>query len=63
MRHLDAALRIMARLGVEHRPFGYILGALPLSYLALVIRWIASLLLLLWQIDCDLDIQQLEELG
>jgi len=34
-----------------------------LSYLALVIRWIASLLLLLWQIDCDLDIQQLEELG
>lgn len=37
-------------LNVEHRPSGYILGALPLSYLALVsIRWIASLLPLLWR--------------
>ena len=29
----------MAKLGVEPRPSGYILGALPLSYLALGIRW------------------------
>ena len=31
--------RILARLEVEPRPTGYIPGALPLSYLALGIRW------------------------
>ena len=31
--------RILARLGVEPRPTGYIPGALQLSYLALGIRW------------------------
>ena len=34
--------RILARLGVEPRPSGYIPGALPLSYLALGIRWYCS---------------------